>query len=109
MPNSASLMAKGRRLGDQYLSQSVTPEWLAQAEAAVPHGKQDNILGTLRNEGSETLSVIEEFNKWRKNTELAEAVAAIRALTAVIRHSQAHTMMELEHELTSASHSLKVC
>ncbi|XP_057872110.2 uncharacterized protein LOC131078430 isoform X1 [Cryptomeria japonica] len=100
-------MAEERRLGDQHLSQSVTPEWLAQAEAAVPHDKQDNTLGTPRNEGSETLSVIEEFNKWRKNPELAEAVAAIRALTTVIKHSQAHTMMELEHELTSASHSLK--
>lgn len=53
-------------------------------------------------------SVIDEFNNWRKQPDLAEAVAAIRALAAVIRNSEAKTMMELEIELKKASDSLKV-
>jgi len=52
--------------------------------------------------------VIDEFNSWRKQPDLAEAVAAIRALAAVIRNCQATTMMELEIELKKASDSLKV-
>lgn len=51
--------------------------------------------------------MIDEFNSWRKQPDLAEAVAAIRALAAVIRASEATTMMELEIELKKASDSLK--
>lgn len=40
--------------------------------------------------------------------DLAEAVAAIKALTAVIKRSQASTMMGLEIELKNASEALKV-
>lgn len=45
---------------------------------------------------------------WRKSPELAEAVAAIKALTAVIKRSEASTMMGLEVELKTASDALKV-
>nr|POE93947.1 translation initiation factor eif-2b subunit alpha [Quercus suber] len=55
----------------------------------------------------ESFCVINEFNNWRKQPDLAEAVAAIRALAAVIRASEATTMMELEIELKKASDSLK--
>lgn len=54
------------------------------------------------------LNVIDEFNGWRKQPDLVEAVAAIRAMAAVIRASEATTMMELEIELKKASHTLKV-
>lgn len=53
-------------------------------------------------------SVIHEFDSWRKSPELAEAVAAIKALTAVIKRSEASTMMGLEVELKTASDALKV-
>ncbi|KAL0002508.1 hypothetical protein SO802_016289 [Lithocarpus litseifolius] len=52
--------------------------------------------------------VINEFNNWQKQPNLAEAVAAIRALATVIRASEANTMMELEIELKKAFDSLKV-
>lgn len=52
--------------------------------------------------------MVDEFNNWRKQPDLAEAVAAIRALASVIRSSEATTMMELEIELKKASDSLKV-
>ncbi|KAK7821797.1 hypothetical protein CFP56_037280 [Quercus suber] len=55
----------------------------------------------------ESFCVINEFNNWRKQPDLAEAVAAIRALAAVIRASEATTMTELEIELKKASDSLK--
>lgn len=58
--------------------------------------------------GDPSFSVIEEFNYWRTQPDLAEAVAAIKALTAVIRRSQASTMMGLEVELKNASEALKV-
>ncbi|KAH9308847.1 hypothetical protein KI387_036758, partial [Taxus chinensis] len=92
-----------------YYSETVTPDWLAQAKAAVPHGQQQQNVPTTpkHKEEDETFQVIEEFNKWRSDPELAEAVAAIKALAAVIKRSQANTMMELEHELTNASDSLK--
>ncbi|EFJ19798.1 hypothetical protein SELMODRAFT_177636 [Selaginella moellendorffii] len=51
--------------------------------------------------------VIGDFNRWRQRPELAEAVAAIKALTAVIQRSQASTMMGLEIELKNASEMLK--
>ncbi|PPD86297.1 hypothetical protein GOBAR_DD16761 [Gossypium barbadense] len=79
----------------------VTSDWLAQAQAAVGRHSDDD-------EGSgKAFSVIDEFNSWRKQPALAEAVAAIRALAAVIRTSEATTMMELEIELKKASDSLK--
>ncbi|KAK7819021.1 translation initiation factor eif-2b subunit alpha, partial [Quercus suber] len=89
----------------------VTSDWLAQAQAAVGH-----IPTTLRRPNPaprfslgfrESFCVINEFNNWRKQPDLAEAVAAIRALAAVIRASEATTMMELEIELKKASDSLK--
>jgi hypothetical protein len=58
--------------------------------------------------GDPSFSVIEEFNYWRTQPELAEAVAAIKALTALIRRSEATTMMGLEIELKKASEVLKV-
>ncbi|KAF5743819.1 translation initiation factor eIF-2B subunit alpha-like [Tripterygium wilfordii] len=88
----------------------VTSDWLAQAQAAVGRSSEDE--GMLRESdvgvaGGKAFSVIDEFNSWRKQPDLAEAVAAIRALAAVIRNSQATTMMELEIELKRASDSLK--
>ncbi|KAB2081677.1 hypothetical protein ES319_A05G147300v1 [Gossypium barbadense] len=85
----------------------VTTDWLAQAQAAV--GRHSSEDGGGGEEGSgKAFSVIDEFNSWRKQPALAEAVAAIRALAAVIRTSEATTMMELEIELKKASDSLKV-
>ncbi|KAL4361018.1 hypothetical protein GQ457_04G025650 [Hibiscus cannabinus] len=96
----------------------VTNDWLAQAQAAVSrHTDGGDLLGSDgraapiggRGEGSgKAFIVIDEFNSWRKQPDLAEAVAAIRALAAVIRTSEATTMMELEIELKKASDSLKV-
>ncbi|CAK9310554.1 unnamed protein product [Citrullus colocynthis] len=88
----------------------VTSDWLAQAQAAVGFQTDDHILSETDARDSESgkpFSVIDEFNNWRKQPDLAEAVAAIRALAAVIRSSQATTMMELEIELKKASDSLK--
>lgn len=59
-------------------------------------------------EGDASFSVIEEFNYWHNEPDLAEAVAAIKALTAVMKRSQASTMMGLEIELKNASEALKV-
>ncbi|KAK2654611.1 hypothetical protein Ddye_014467 [Dipteronia dyeriana] len=86
----------------------VTSDWLAQAQEAAAatgavDGQEDGGGGT----GGRAFSVIDEFNSWRKQPDLAEAVAAIRALAAVIRNSEANTMMELEIELKKASDSLK--
>ncbi|KAI4329031.1 hypothetical protein L6164_021338 [Bauhinia variegata] len=88
----------------------VTSDWLAQAQAAIGQNPYDN--GTSASEvrvadPDKPFSVIDEFNNWRKQPDLAEAVAAIRALAAVIRSSKATTMMELEIELKKASDSLK--
>ncbi|KAL8458788.1 hypothetical protein ACS0TY_035499 [Phlomoides rotata] len=88
----------------------VTSDWLAQAEAAViglsdDSVSENNVSGDEEN--NKGLNVVDEFNKWRKQPELAEAVAAIRALAWVIRSSQATTMMELEIELKKAADSLK--
>ncbi|ESQ30026.1 hypothetical protein EUTSA_v10011350mg [Eutrema salsugineum] len=80
----------------------VTSDWLEQAQAAVRRypDKDSPVAGR-------PFSVIEEFNSWRQQPDLAEAVAAIRALAAVIRASEATTMMELEIELKKASDTLK--
>lgn len=89
----------------------VTSDWLAQAQAAVAGNGEDAAVENNASAGEEKgkkFSVVDEFNNWRKQPELAEAVAAIRALASVIRSSQAKTMMELEIELKKASDSLKV-
>ncbi|XP_020587415.1 translation initiation factor eIF-2B subunit alpha [Phalaenopsis equestris] len=93
----------------------VTSDWLAQAQAAVTRNvAQPEVslkpaaAGGSRPAGSgKTFSVIDEFNYWRKKPDLAEAVAAIMALAAFIRSSEATTMMELEIELKKASDMLK--
>ncbi|XP_023000216.1 translation initiation factor eIF-2B subunit alpha-like [Cucurbita maxima] len=88
----------------------VTSDWLAQAQAAVGFPTDEQLLSEADVKDSESgkpFSVIDEFNNWRKQPDLAEAVAAIRSLAAVIRSSQATTMMELEIELKKASDSLK--
>lgn len=86
----------------------VTSDWLAQSQEAatraVATGGQETVDG---GKSGRAFSVIDEFNNWRKQPDLAEAVAAIRALAAVIRNSEAKTMMELEIELKKASDSLK--
>ena len=85
----------------------VTGDWLAQAQAAV--GSHLDDLPPPSADSGKPFSVIDEFNNWRKQPDLAEAVAAIRALASVIRSSEATTMMELEMQLKKASDSLKVC
>ncbi|XP_027352121.1 translation initiation factor eIF-2B subunit alpha-like isoform X1 [Abrus precatorius] len=82
----------------------VTSDWLAQAQAAIGPEPEPEV----KPDPDKPFSVIDEFNNWRKQPHLAEAVAAIRALAAVIRSSEATTMMELEIELKKASDSLKV-
>ncbi|GAB2289747.1 hypothetical protein Dimus_024054 [Dionaea muscipula] len=97
----------------------VTSDWLAQAQAAVgifpdPADdfssaialEEDAVAGGSGGDGK-VFSVIDEFNSWRRQPDLAEAVAAIKALASVIRLSKATTMMELEIELKKASDSLK--
>ncbi|KZV43470.1 translation initiation factor eIF-2B subunit alpha-like [Dorcoceras hygrometricum] len=87
----------------------VTSDWLAQAQSAVGHHHDDSLSDNYASSGEEDkkISVVDEFNNWRQQPDLAEAVAAIRALSSVIRSSQATTMMELEIELKRASDSLK--
>lgn len=92
----------------------VSSDWLAQAQAAVDR-EDDNALmerphasAAVSLSASKPFSVIDEFNYWRKKPDLAEAVAAIMALAAVIRSCEATTMMELEIELKKASDTLKV-
>uniref|UniRef100_A0A0D6QZX2 Translation initiation factor eIF2B subunit alpha n=1 Tax=Araucaria cunninghamii TaxID=56994 RepID=A0A0D6QZX2_ARACU len=87
---------------------TVTPDWLAQAEAAVPRGDPEWPQSPSTDGNSKPFDVIDEFNRWRKQPDLAEAVAAIMALAAVIRRSEASTMMELEIELKNASDTLKL-
>lgn len=90
----------------------VTSDWLAQAQAAVGSGDPEDAISenssARTDDSGKAFSVIDEFNNWRKQPNLAEAVAAIRALASVIRSSEATTMMELEIELKKASDSLKV-
>ncbi|KAG0482715.1 hypothetical protein HPP92_010799 [Vanilla planifolia] len=93
----------------------VTSDWLAQAQAAATRdGTQTDISSRVasgdRNRpvgAGKLFNVIDEFNYWRKKPDLAEAVAAIMALAAFIRSSEAATMMELEIELKKASDALK--
>ncbi|CAL5443683.1 unnamed protein product [Camellia sinensis] len=86
----------------------VTSDWLAQAQAAVGRFPDEVPTENASSDSGKTFSVIDEFDNWRKQPDLAEAVAAIRALASVIRSSEATTMMELEIELKKASDSLKV-
>lgn len=106
---------KGGGYNTSLISGPVTYEWLSQAEDARLHGGSEGFqsianAGTTRDRnrnGITTFSVIQEFNFWRQKPELAEAVAAIKALTAVIQRSEATTMMGLEIELKEASEALK--
>ncbi|KAK1375889.1 eIF-2B GDP-GTP exchange factor subunit alpha [Heracleum sosnowskyi] len=82
----------------------VTSDWLAQAQAAA---EKEEVESEKSFDSGKAFSVIDEFNNWRKQPDLAEAVAAIRALAKVISSSEATTMMELEIELKTASDSLK--
>ncbi|EYU45912.1 hypothetical protein ABFS82_04G090800 [Erythranthe guttata] len=88
----------------------VTSDWLDQSKAAAG-GHPDGAVSENYVSGGEDdrkgFSVVDEFNNWRKQPDLAEAVAAIRSLASVIRSSQATTMMELEIELKKAADSLK--
>ncbi|MBA0623157.1 hypothetical protein Godav_008639, partial [Gossypium davidsonii] len=95
----------GVSLGEDVLTMVVEPH-IDHSLGAAPIGGGGG--GGGEEEGSgKAFSVIDEFNSWRKQPALAEAVAAIRALAAVIRTSEATTMMELEIELKKASDSLK--
>lgn len=88
----------------------VTSDWLAQAQAAVSgdsSGVSTPPADDHSGDAGKVQSVIDEFNSRRKQPDLAEAVAAIRALASVIRSSKATTMMELEIELKKASDTLK--
>lgn len=85
----------------------VTSDWLAQASNAAASATALATPPAVVGNGGGEFTVIEEFNYWRKMPDLAEAVAAIRALVAVIRTSEATTMMELEIELKKASSALK--
>ncbi|XP_057535677.1 uncharacterized protein LOC130813806 [Amaranthus tricolor] len=86
----------------------ITSDWLDQAQAAAASGSEHSQQMSEVSVGDEKgESVIDEFNNWRKQPDLAEAVAAIRALASVIRSCNATTMMELEIELKRASDSLK--
>lgn len=55
-------------------------------------------------------AVVREFHEaLARSSDMAVAVAAIHALTTVIRKSTATTMMGLERELKDAAHSLQRC
>lgn len=86
----------------------VSTEWLAQAQSATNPNPSPPSSSTNTDKDT-NFSVIDEFNRWRNHPDLAEAVAAIRALAAVISASKASTMMQLEIELKNASDTLKVC
>ncbi|KAK8950931.1 hypothetical protein KSP39_PZI003223 [Platanthera zijinensis] len=85
----------------------VTSDWLAQAQAAVTLNVTQPDVSSKLVDTEKPFSVIDEFNYWRKNPDLAEAVAAIMALAAFIRSCDATTMMELEIELKKAADTLK--
>ncbi|RRT64871.1 hypothetical protein BHE74_00025644 [Ensete ventricosum] len=88
----------------------ISGDWLAQAQAATAAGHPLEVppaSATALSVASKPFSIIDEFNHWRRKPDLAEAVAAIMALVAGIRSSDATTMMELEIELKKASDALK--
>ena len=53
------------------------------------------------------MQVVQEFKEYQKDPEHAVAVAAIQALTGVIKKSTATTMMELQNDLKAAAQALK--
>ncbi|KAG5228879.1 translation initiation factor eIF-2B [Salix suchowensis] len=62
----------------------VTSDWLAQAQAAVtrePDGAPDTSVPPV---AGKPFSVIDEFNSWRKQPDLAEAVAALGRLRPLL-------------------------
>lgn len=87
----------------------VTPDWLAQSQTAAEAASGDASVSSEGKGEVRGVGVIEEFNFWRKKPDLAEAVAAIMALGAAIKSSEANTMIELDIELKKASDTLKVC
>lgn len=59
---------------------------------------------------SEVDAVVREFHEaLARSSDMAVAVAAIQALTTVIKNSSAQTMMGLEKELKDAAASLQNC
>ncbi|KAL3700643.1 hypothetical protein R1sor_018665 [Riccia sorocarpa] len=119
-PTESSAFYDGRTgCNSNLLSGPVTYEWLSQADEARLNSSAEGfhtlhhkpVLSREAMNGdkpSSRFSVINEFNFWRQKPELAEAVAAIKALTAVIRRSEATTMMGLEIELKKAAETLKM-
>ncbi|KAL5998084.1 hypothetical protein ACLOJK_009019 [Asimina triloba] len=89
---------------------AITSDRLAQAQAAVGRNPPsdpvpDKVVVVVSN--GKSFNVIDEFNYWWKKPDLAEGVAAIMVLAAVIRSSEATAMTELEIELKKASDTLK--
>lgn len=110
MEGEGSAMEKNPKISAYYQTRLahfgvVSSEWLAQAQSATNPIPSSSTNTYTDNESN--FSVIDEFNRWRNHPDLAEAVAAIRALAAVISSSKASTMMQLEIELKNASDSLK--
>lgn len=87
----------------------MTEAWLRQADSARPDSSPGTgAMAKIESvDAKQPFSVLEEFKRWREDPELAMAVAAIKALTAVIKQSDATTMMGLEKELKEASDALK--
>ncbi|GMH03842.1 hypothetical protein Nepgr_005681 [Nepenthes gracilis] len=86
----------------------LTSDWLTQAQPSVGIcSDSDDFSATDAAAAEKEFSVIDEFNDWRKQLDLAEAVAATRALASVIHSSKATTMVELEVELKNASDDLQ--
>ena len=69
----------------------MTSDWLAQSQEAatrtVATGEHEIVDG---GKSGRVFSVIDEFNNWRKQPNLAEAVAVIHVVVAVIRNSEAN-------------------
>eukprot|EP00245_Coleochaete_scutata_P004667 TRINITY_DN17479_c2_g1_i1.p1 TRINITY_DN17479_c2_g1~~TRINITY_DN17479_c2_g1_i1.p1 ORF type:complete len:426 (+),score=83.93 TRINITY_DN17479_c2_g1_i1:18-1295(+) len=86
---------------------AVTDEWLQMAAVAPQpdEARAHSLFPAFRI--SRSFSVIDDFNHWRSNPELAVAVAAVKALCGVIKQSDSTTMMGLEKELKQASETLK--
>jgi len=73
--------------------------------------KKPNILPIhIEQQSSEDAVVVAEFTKFMSDSpNIAIAVAAIQALTGVVKRSKANTMMGLEIELKAAADKLKSC
>ncbi|GLD92259.1 hypothetical protein PINS_up000792 [Pythium insidiosum] len=56
-----------------------------------------------------TPMVVQDFLQFLNDSDVAVAVAVIKALTGVIRRSEASTMMQMEGELQEAAQQLKTC